>query len=160
MVFFGKDSVTLPGGEVVVFNADADWIQVAYLTLSPLLGTAAASLLFCRGAPCQRAEQHDHGYAGRPGRDGGLHGLANSALAAPVDHPPGGIVPAIFLIGVRGDSGVNDLLPQPGGAGHPVAAGHVSTPLVHGLPEAHGILSQRALPRPRWLGLLPAHHRA
>lgn len=38
--------MTLPSGEVVVFNSDADWIQVAYLTLSPLLGVAAGSPLF------------------------------------------------------------------------------------------------------------------
>jgi manganese transport protein len=34
LLFFGKDKMTLPGGEVVVFSADADWIQVAYLTLN------------------------------------------------------------------------------------------------------------------------------
>src|ERR1700690_1833662 len=41
MVFFGKDSVTLAGGQVVKFAANSDWIRVAYLTLAPLLGTAA-----------------------------------------------------------------------------------------------------------------------
>src|SRR6266576_3141923 len=46
MVFFGKESVTLSGGQVVHFGADSDWIRVAYLTLAPLLGTAAASTLF------------------------------------------------------------------------------------------------------------------
>ncbi|MGA7125831.1 MAG: Nramp family divalent metal transporter, partial [Chthoniobacterales bacterium] len=46
LLFFGKDKMTLPGGEVVVFDKDADWIQVAYLTLSPLVGVAAASLIF------------------------------------------------------------------------------------------------------------------
>src|SRR6266536_5274017 len=46
MVFFGKESVTASGGQVVKFSADSDWIRVAYLTLAPLLGTAAASTLF------------------------------------------------------------------------------------------------------------------
>ena len=46
MVFYGKDSVTVAGGEVVHFSADSDWIRVAFLTLAPLLGTAAASILF------------------------------------------------------------------------------------------------------------------
>src|SRR5260370_18453197 len=46
MVFFGKESVTLSGGQVVKFSAGSDWIRVAYLTLAPLLGTAAASTLF------------------------------------------------------------------------------------------------------------------
>lgn len=46
MVFFGKESVSASGGQVVKFSADSDWIRVAYLTLAPLLGTAAASTLF------------------------------------------------------------------------------------------------------------------
>src|SRR6202163_4238227 len=45
-VFFGKESVTVSGGHVVRFSAGSDWIRVAYLTLAPLLGTAAASTLF------------------------------------------------------------------------------------------------------------------
>ena len=46
MVFFGKESVVMPGGETVLFGEDADWIRVAYLTLAPLLGTVAGSVLF------------------------------------------------------------------------------------------------------------------
>src|SRR6266436_3591430 len=42
MVFFGKDSVTVPGGQTVNFDGNTDWIRIAYLTLAPLLGTAAA----------------------------------------------------------------------------------------------------------------------
>src|SRR5271168_2171093 len=41
-VFFGKQSVTVPGGQVITFSPDSDWIRVAYLTLAPLLGTTAA----------------------------------------------------------------------------------------------------------------------
>src|SRR5450755_720799 len=43
MVFFGKQSVTVPGGHIVHFSPESDWIRVAYLTLAPLLGTAGAS---------------------------------------------------------------------------------------------------------------------
>ena len=46
MVFYGKDSMVVPGGTVVKFGADADWIRIAYLTLAPLLGVSAASTLF------------------------------------------------------------------------------------------------------------------
>src|SRR6266704_1516815 len=46
MVFFGKESVTVTGGQVVRFGAESDWIRVAYLTLAPLLGATAASTLF------------------------------------------------------------------------------------------------------------------
>src|SRR5205814_5108010 len=45
-VFYGKQSVTVAGGQVVAFGVNADWIRVAYLTLAPLLGTATASILF------------------------------------------------------------------------------------------------------------------
>src|SRR5258707_4371107 len=45
-VFFGKESVIASGGQIVTFSAGSDWIRVAYLTLAPLLGTAAASTLF------------------------------------------------------------------------------------------------------------------
>ena len=46
MVFYGKDSVTVAGGEVVRFARDSDWIRIAHLTLAPLLGTTVASTLF------------------------------------------------------------------------------------------------------------------
>ena len=46
MVFNGKTSVQIPGGEIVHFNDDTDWIRVAYLTLAPLLGATIASTLF------------------------------------------------------------------------------------------------------------------
>ena len=46
MVFFGKQSVTVPGGQVIHFSADSDWIRVAFLTLAPLMGATAASTLF------------------------------------------------------------------------------------------------------------------
>ena len=37
IVFFGRESVTVSGGQVVKFTADSDWIRVAHLTLAPLL---------------------------------------------------------------------------------------------------------------------------
>src|SRR5207244_926389 len=46
LVFYGRDHVALPSGDVVSFGEDTDWIRVAYLTLAPLLGTATASTLF------------------------------------------------------------------------------------------------------------------
>src|SRR5438270_8801490 len=42
MVFYGKESVIGPGGQVITFSAHSDWIRVAYLTLAPLLGTGGA----------------------------------------------------------------------------------------------------------------------
>lgn len=46
MVFYGRSSVVINGGQVINFSADSDWIRVAYLTLAPLLGIAVASPLF------------------------------------------------------------------------------------------------------------------
>src|SRR5258707_4599047 len=48
-VFFGKTSVTVPGGQVIRFAAGSDWIRVAYLTFAPLLGTPAVITLFAVG---------------------------------------------------------------------------------------------------------------
>ena len=46
MVFYGKTSVVVAGGEVATFRPESDWIRIAYLTLAPLLGTSLASTLF------------------------------------------------------------------------------------------------------------------
>src|SRR5271169_3024209 len=39
LVFYGKENVTVAGGQIVQFNTNSDWIRIAYLTLAPLLGT-------------------------------------------------------------------------------------------------------------------------
>src|SRR5258708_7907365 len=46
MVFFGRTSAALPGGQLATFSPESDWIRIAYLILAPLLGTFAASALF------------------------------------------------------------------------------------------------------------------
>ncbi len=110
LMFFGKDKVTLPGGEVVAFNADADWIQVAYLTLSPLLGTAAASLLFALALLASGQSSTITGtLAGQVVMEGFMDWKIRPWLRRLITRLVA-IVPAICLIGVRGDSGVNDLL--------------------------------------------------
>ena len=110
MVFFGKESVTVPGGKVVHFGADADWIRVAYLTLAPLLGTAAASTLFAVALLASGQSSKITGtLAGQVVMEGFMHWrlapwvrrLVSRGLA---------ILPAILVIGIRGDSSVNDLL--------------------------------------------------
>ena len=53
VVFYGKDSVTVAGGQVVVFSADGDWLRIAHLTLAPLLGTGLASTLFAVALPAR-----------------------------------------------------------------------------------------------------------
>jgi manganese transport protein len=110
LLFFGKDKMTLPGGELVVFNADADWIQVAYLTLSPLLGVGAASLLFALALLASGQSSTITGtLAGQVVMEGFMDWKIRPWLRRLITRLAA-IVPAIFLIGVRGDSGVNDLL--------------------------------------------------
>lgn len=110
MVFFGKDNIMIPGGKVVSFGGDADWIQVAYLTLAPLLGTVAASTLFAVALLASGQSSTITGtLAGQVVMEGfmnwrlqpWLRRLLTRALA---------IIPAVLVIGTRGSSSVNDLL--------------------------------------------------
>ena len=59
----------------------------------------------------QRPGQHHHRHARRPGRDGRLHALAalsrGSAESSPACWPS---FPPILIIGIRGDSSINDLI--------------------------------------------------
>jgi manganese transport protein len=110
LLFFGKDKMTLPGGAVVVFDKDADWIQVAYLTLSPLLGVAAASLLFALALLASGQSSTITGtLAGQVVMEGFMDWKIRPWVRRLITRLAA-IVPAILLIGVRGDGGVNDLL--------------------------------------------------
>jgi len=89
MVFYGKESVVVAGGQVVQFSAESDWIRVAYLTLAPLLGTGTlAGQVVMEGFMHWRMQPW-------------VRRLLTRTLA---------ILPAIFIIGLRGDSSVTDLL--------------------------------------------------
>jgi manganese transport protein len=110
LLFFGKDKMTLPGGEVVVFDKDADWIQVAYLTLSPLLGVAAASLLFALALLASGQSSTITGtLAGQVVMEGFMDWRIRPWVRRLITRLAA-IMPAILLIAVRGDGGVNDLL--------------------------------------------------
>jgi manganese transport protein len=109
-VFYGKESVAVAGGQVVRFGPEADWIRVAFLTLAPLLGTAAASILFAVALLASGQSSTITGtLAGQVVMEGFMHWklppwvrrLITRGLA---------ILPAILIIGIRGDIGVNDLL--------------------------------------------------
>ena len=109
-VFYGKESVVVASGEVARFSAGSDWIRVAYLTLAPLLGTAAASTLFAVALLASGQSSTITGtLAGQVVMEGFLRWriqpwvrrLITRALA---------IVPAVLIIGLRGDSSVTDLL--------------------------------------------------
>jgi manganese transport protein len=109
-VFYGKESVAVAGGQIVKLAAESDWIRVAYLTLAPLLGTTAASTLFAVALLASGQSSTITGtLAGQVVMEGFMHWrikpwvrrLITRALA---------ILPAVFIIGLRGDSSVTDLL--------------------------------------------------
>lgn len=110
MVFYGQESLTLSSGEVIHFGADADWIRVAYLTLAPLLGTAAASVLFAVALLASGQSSTITGtLAGQVVMEGFMHWRLAPWVRRVITRSLA-ILPAILIIGVRGDSSVNDLL--------------------------------------------------
>src|SRR5713101_299590 len=109
-VFFGKESVTVSGGQVVRFGADSDWIRVAYLTLAPLLGTAAASTLFAVALLASGQSSTITGtLAGQVVMEGFMHWRIKPWVRRLITRSLA-ILPAVFIIGLRGDSSVTDLL--------------------------------------------------
>lgn len=110
MVFYGKTSVMVPGEGMVVFGTDADWIRVAYLTLAPLMGTAAASILFAVALLASGQSSTITGtLAGQVVMEGFMHWRISPWLRRLITRMLA-IIPAILIIGIRGDSSVNDLL--------------------------------------------------
>jgi len=109
-VFFGKQSVTLPGGEVVHFTADSDWIRVAYLTLAPLMGKAAASTLFAVALLASGQSSTITGtLAGQVVMEGFMRWRIQPWVRRLITRTLA-ILPAVVIIGLRGESSVTDLL--------------------------------------------------
>jgi manganese transport protein len=110
MVFYGKESVTVSGGHLIHFAADSDWIRVAYLTLAPLLGTAAASTLFAVALLASGQSSTITGtLAGQVVMEGFMHWRIRPWVRRLITRTLA-ILPAVFIIGLRGDSSVTDLL--------------------------------------------------
>ncbi|MBZ5706278.1 MAG: Nramp family divalent metal transporter [Acidobacteriia bacterium] len=110
MVFFGKQSIMVPGGRVVTFGPDNDWIRVAYLTLAPLLGTAVASTLFAVALLASGQSSTITGtLAGQVVMEGFMHWRIKPWVRRLITRSLA-ILPAVFIIGLRGDSSVTDLL--------------------------------------------------
>jgi manganese transport protein len=110
MVFHGKGSVTLPGGEIVSFSGDTDWIRVAYLTLAPLLGTALASTLFAVALFASGQSSTITGtLAGQVVMEGFMHWRIQPWIRRILTRTLA-ILPAVIIIGLRGEGSVTDLL--------------------------------------------------
>jgi manganese transport protein len=109
-IFYGKQSVTVPGGQVVTFSPDSDWIRVAYLTLAPLLGTAVAGTLFAVALLASGQSSTITGtLAGQVVMEGFMHWRIQPWVRRLITRSLA-IVPAVIIIGLRGDSSVTDLL--------------------------------------------------
>jgi manganese transport protein len=109
-VFFGKQSVTVPDGQVIAFTANSDWIRVAYLTLAPLLGTTAASTLFAVALLAAGQSSTITGtLAGQVVMEGFMHWRIKPWVRRLITRTLA-ILPAVLIIGIRGDSSVTDLL--------------------------------------------------
>ena len=110
IVFYGKASVVVSSGQVVHFTAASDWIRVAYLTLAPLLGTAFASTLFAIALLASGQSSTITGtLAGQVVMEGFMHWRIKPWLRRLITRLLA-ILPAVFIIGVRGEGSVTDLL--------------------------------------------------
>ncbi len=110
MIFFGKQSVKMPDGAVIEFKPDSDWIRIAYLTLAPLVGSVAASILFAVALLASGQSSTITGtLAGQVVMEGfmqwrmlpWLRRLLTRGMA---------IVPAILIVSLRGEGSVTDML--------------------------------------------------
>jgi manganese transport protein len=110
LVFYGRTSVQAAGGHVITFSPDSDWIRIAYLTLAPLLGTALASTLFVVALLASGQSSTITGtLAGQVVMEGFMHWRIQPWLRRLITRSLA-IIPAVVVIGVRGDASVNDLL--------------------------------------------------
>jgi len=110
MVFYGKTQVALPNGEIVAFSAESDWIRVAYVTLAPLLGTALASILFAVALLASGQSSTITGtLAGQVVMEGFMRWRIQPWVRRLITRLLA-IIPAIVIIGLRGEGSVTDLL--------------------------------------------------
>src|SRR3989441_12705134 len=110
LVFFGKTGVALPGGEIVPFSADSDWIRIAHLTLAPLLGTALASTLFVVALLASGQSSTITGtLAGQVVMEGFMHWRIRPWVRRLITRTLA-ILPAVFIIGLHGVGSGTDLL--------------------------------------------------
>lgn len=106
MTFYGRHGLTFPDGRPI----GDDWIQGAYLTLAPLLGTTLASTLFAVALLASGQSSTVTGtLAGQVVMEGFLHWRIRPWLRRAITRTLA-IAPAIAVIAWKGDNSVNDLL--------------------------------------------------
>jgi len=109
-VFYGKESVTIAGGQVVAFGPESDWIRIAHLTLAPLLGATAASTLFAVALLASGQSSTITGtMAGQVVMEGFTSWRIRPWIRRMISRLVA-VVPAIWIVSVRGSSSVTDLV--------------------------------------------------
>lgn len=110
MVFHGREGVPVPGGEVVPLAGEVDWIRVAHLTLAPLLGTVWASILFAVALLAAGQSSTITGtLAGQVVMEGFMRWRLRPWVRRLITRLVA-ILPAVLIIGIRGEGSVTDLL--------------------------------------------------
>ena len=109
VVFNGHPGATV-NGTFYAFTPATDWIRVAFLTLAPLLGTAAASLLFALALLASGQSSTITGtLAGQVVMEGFLHWRMSPWLRRLITRALA-ITPAVVVIALHGAGSVNTLL--------------------------------------------------
>jgi manganese transport protein len=110
MIFYGKTSIIVAGGQVIAFGPDSDWIRVAYLTLAPLLGTTVGSTLFAVALLASGQSSTITGtLAGQVVMEGFMRWRMRPWLRRLITRTVA-VVPAIVVISIRGSGSVTELL--------------------------------------------------
>jgi manganese transport protein len=110
LVFYGKDSVMVAGGQLVKFGPESDWIRIAHLTLAPLLGTTLASTLFAVALLASGQSSTITGtLAGQVVMEGFMRWRLRPWIRRMISRTIA-IVPAIWIISIRGGGSVTDLV--------------------------------------------------
>ncbi len=110
IVFYGKTSVNVAGGQVVQFNGSTDWIQAAYLTLAPLLGKAVAGTLFAVALLASGQSATIVGtLAGQVVMEGFMHWRIQPWLRRLITRSLA-IIPTAIFIAIRGANNITDLI--------------------------------------------------
>jgi manganese transport protein len=109
VVFHGRSELVLDGHRYVLGD-DTDWIRVAYLTFAPAVGSAVASVIF---AVALLASGQSSTITGALAGQVVMEGFMNWRIAPwkrRIITRAMAIIPAIVVIGLKGDASVNDLL--------------------------------------------------
>jgi manganese transport protein len=111
ITFYGHETVTTSAGQVVdLAKAGDNWIELAYLTLDPLLGAKVASILFAVALLASGQSSTVTGtLAGQVVMEGFMRWRVRAWVRRLITRGLA-IVPAIVVIGIRGESGVTALL--------------------------------------------------